>query len=116
MAERDIKYGNNFFNTIENKKAQITYDASYWDLWIAILLTSQFDNNWEALIETIKSDKSSTYNTYNRQERLVNTANENGKRDVALQVFEACLVEGFHYQFLKDKYDKLISEKGDPSV
>ena len=38
---------------------------------------------------------------------LTETAIENGKHDLALQVFEACLVPGDHYNYLKEKYEKL---------
>ena len=75
MAVRDIKYGNDFFRTLKREATQSTYNACYWDLWIAILLTNQFDNNWETLIATVKSDKSSTYDSYNRQEKYRALAN-----------------------------------------
>ena len=42
---------------------------------------------------------------------LVETAKENGKYDLALQIFKACLVPGNHYNFLKKEYKKLITEQ-----
>lgn len=42
---------------------------------------------------------------------LAETAIENGKHDLALRVFKACLVPGNHYDYLKEKYEKLITKK-----
>ena len=41
---------------------------------------------------------------------LAETAIENGKQDLALQVFEACLVPGFHYDYLKKEHEKLLAK------
>ncbi len=58
MAERGIKYGNDFFREIKSNDSKVNYNAYYWDLWIALILTNKFDNNWDALISAIKSNKS----------------------------------------------------------
>lgn len=57
MAKRDIKYGNDFFREIKNTHSQNTYNTCYWDLWIAILLTNQFNFDWEALARAIETDQ-----------------------------------------------------------
>ena len=59
MAERGIKYGNDFFREIKSNDSKVNYNAYYWDLWIALILTNKFDNNWDALISAIKSNKKS---------------------------------------------------------
>lgn len=50
MATRNIKYGNDFFKIIDKSNPDIFFEITYWDIWIAILLDTHFDNKWDDLI------------------------------------------------------------------
>lgn len=57
MAEktpRDIKYGNDFFLKIISSNSKKSFNATYWDLWIAIILVNQSKNNVDNLINSLR--------------------------------------------------------------
>jgi len=64
MATRNIKYGNDFFKTLEKSAPDIFFEITYWDVWIAILLDKHFDNKWDDLINHLYK-KHSHYCRYN---------------------------------------------------
>jgi len=55
MEKSEKIYGNVFFREIESENSVNTYNACYWDLWIAKVLTEKFDNNWDALLQAIRT-------------------------------------------------------------
>jgi len=57
MVTRNIKYGNDFFKTLEKSNPNIFFEITYWDVWIAILLNNHFDNKWDDLINSFPSQK-----------------------------------------------------------
>ena len=58
MATRNIKYGNDFFKTLEKSAPDIFFEITYWDVWIAILLDKHFDNKWDDLINHLYKNHS----------------------------------------------------------
>ena len=42
---RNITYGNDFFKEIRIPELGRVFTATYWDLWVAIILETQFDND-----------------------------------------------------------------------
>lgn len=62
MVTRNIKYGNDFFKTLEKSNPDIFFEIIYWDVWIAILLDNHFDNKWDNLINHLYKNHSN----YNR--------------------------------------------------
>jgi hypothetical protein len=58
MVTRNIKYGNDFFKTLEKSNPDIFFEITYWDVWIAILLDNHFDNKWDDLINHLYKDHS----------------------------------------------------------
>jgi hypothetical protein len=64
MITRNIKYGNDFFKTLEKSNSDVFFDITYWDVWIAILLDNYFDNKWDNLINHLYQNHSN-YNSDN---------------------------------------------------
>ena len=63
MAVREIKKGNEPFKTIQSEaECGSSLNATYWDMWISVLLYHDFNNKWDNLILEIDKNKSS-YNT-----------------------------------------------------
>lgn len=64
MAEntpREIKYGNDPFCEL-NKNSSLPLKMTYWDLWIAIILVEQFENNLDEMNDSLRSKcKTSSY-------------------------------------------------------
>ena len=58
MVTRNIKYGNDFFKTLEKSNSDIFFEITYWDVWIAILLDNHFDNKWDDLINHLYKNHS----------------------------------------------------------
>lgn len=64
MPKRDIIYGNHIFNQLES-----SYELTYWNLWILLLLHYKFNDNWDDLISTIKNTGSNHYR-YNAESMI----------------------------------------------
>ncbi len=64
MAEntpREIKYGNDYFCEL-NRNSSLPLKITYWDLWIAIILVEQFENNLDEMNDSLRSKcKTSSY-------------------------------------------------------
>ena len=58
MVTRNIKYGNDYFKTLEKSNPDIFFEITYWDVWIAILLDNHFDNKWDNLINHLYNNHS----------------------------------------------------------
>ncbi len=52
---REIKYGNDFFQEITIPGSSNTFNATYWDLWIAIILVDEFDNDIDNMISDLRT-------------------------------------------------------------
>ncbi len=61
MAARNIKYGNDFFKTIEKSDSGICFEITFWDLWIAIILGKHFDNKWDGLTNYLNNNNAYNY-------------------------------------------------------
>ena len=57
---REIKYGNDFFQEITIADSNNTFKATYWDLWIAIILADEFNNDVDKMIDDLRT-KSNGY-------------------------------------------------------
>jgi hypothetical protein len=84
-APRVIKYGNDFFRKITSANTQKNFNATYWDLWIAMILVNQFDNNIDKLIDGLRLKAKNTSLLRYKFEGLLNhirllqqTLSENG--------------------------------------
>jgi len=71
-TSRIIHYGNELFHTIEQSDLNKSFKVTYWDLWIAILLLNQFDNNWEEMIDYLRLKQKGNQRLRNAFESLSN--------------------------------------------
>jgi REP element-mobilizing transposase RayT len=71
---REIKYGNDFFREIMDAKSSstVTITITYWDLWIAIILVDQFDNDLDEMISALRSKAKTSSYASTRFEGLLN--------------------------------------------
>ena len=69
MVTRKLKYGNDFFKTLEKSNPDIFFQITYWDVWIAILLNNHFDNKWDNLINHLY--KNHSYYNGNNSESMI---------------------------------------------
>ncbi len=58
-AKRVIRYGNHFYRSITCPGAGKPLAASYWDLWMAIALTTEFDGDWDRMTDYLRSKRKS---------------------------------------------------------
>ena len=61
MATRNITYGNDFFKTLEKPDSDCSFEITYWDLWIVIILDKQFDNKWDDLVNHLYNNHTHFY-------------------------------------------------------
>ena len=71
-TSREIKYGNDFFREIMDAKSSSTVTITYWDLWIAIILVDQFDNDLDEMISALRSKAKTSSYAGTRFEGLLN--------------------------------------------
>ncbi|NOQ34619.1 MAG: hypothetical protein GQ569_01830 [Methylococcaceae bacterium] len=69
---RDIKHGNDFFKEIRVPELGRIFTATYWDLWIAIILDTQFDNNVTKMIGDLRAKIKKSINLRDEYEGHLN--------------------------------------------
>ena len=69
---RNSKYGNDFFQEISIPNSDETFSASYWDLWIAIILKTQFYNDIDKMISDLRTKAKTSINLKYEYEELLN--------------------------------------------
>lgn len=60
-SPRKIIYGTDFFRKLEIPNSNDTITIIYWDLWIIIILVNKFENNWDELLESLRSKKKENF-------------------------------------------------------
>jgi hypothetical protein len=71
-TRREIKYGNDSLLEIIAPSSNRTIKVTYWDLWIAIILSDMFDNNLGKMIDYLRSKANKTSHLRNNFEAIVN--------------------------------------------
>ena len=59
--KRVIHYGNDLYCEIRHPDVEEPFQVTYWDLWFAIVLTQDFDGDWEEMIEGLRERSESHF-------------------------------------------------------
>ena len=67
-----IQEGNDLYREIILPNTGVAFRVTYWDLWVSIILTTQFGGDWEAMIEDTRKQAKSDPWKRDRGEGLLN--------------------------------------------
>lgn len=68
---RDIRYGNDLYREILPPDAKKPLKVTYWDLWIADVLTREFEGDWDKMCDHLRAEKAGySFRRYKAEELL----------------------------------------------
>jgi hypothetical protein len=68
---RDIRYGDDLYREIPSPDADKSFQVTYWDLWVAVLLVREFDGDWDSMYDHFRVEKAGySYRRYKAEELL----------------------------------------------
>ena len=68
---REIRYGNDLYREILPPNAKKPLKITYWDLWIADVLTREFEGDWDKMCDHLRAEKAGySFRRYKAEELL----------------------------------------------
>lgn len=70
-GRRDVRYGNDLYQEILPPGAKKPLRVTHWDLWIAVVLISEFDSDWDRMRNHFRAEKAGySFRRYKAEELL----------------------------------------------
>jgi hypothetical protein len=69
---RDIRYGNDLYREILLPNAKKPLKVTYWDFWIADVLTREFEGDWDKMCDHFRAEKAGRSFRRHSAEELLN--------------------------------------------